>query len=92
LSGGWTLALNPATGGAFSQSVFGAQNHTFLNINNQAISGIALSGTGSVSVVTGGSANYTFGISQTGVGTVAIQQMNLPGNYSGGRVTWIQRR
>jgi type IV pilus assembly protein PilY1 len=91
-AGGWTMALNPATGGAFSQSFFGAQNHTFLNINNQAISGIALGGTGSVSVVTGGSANYTFIVSQTLGGTGTIAQINPPGSFTGSRLTWIQRR
>jgi type IV pilus assembly protein PilY1 len=86
------MALNPATGGAFSQSFFGAQNHTFLNINNQAISGIALGGTGSVSVVTGGSANYTFIVSQTLGGSGTIAQINPPGSFTGSRLTWIQRR
>ena len=91
-AGGWTMALNPATGGAFSQSFFGASNHTFLNVNNQAISGIALGGTGSAAVVTGGSANYTFMVTQTVNGQGAIAQINPPGSFTGSRLTWIQRR
>jgi type IV pilus assembly protein PilY1 len=91
-AGGWTMALNPATGGAFSQSFFGASNHTFLNINNEAISGIALGATGSAAVVTGGSANYTFLVTQTVNGQGAIAQINPPGSFTGSRLTWIQRR
>jgi type IV pilus assembly protein PilY1 len=91
-AGGWTMALNPATGGAFSQSFFGASDHTFLNVNNQAISGIALGGTGSAAVVTGGSANYSFLVTQTVGGSGAIAQINPPGSFTGSRLTWIQRR
>ena len=70
-AGGWTMAINPATGGAFTNSFFADANHNFLNIDNQAVSGIALSGTGSPSVVTSG--NNTFIVTQTttGAGTTA---------------------
>jgi type IV pilus assembly protein PilY1 len=89
-AGGWTLAVNPATGGAFTNSFFGASNHTFLNVNNLPISGIALSGTGTPAVVVGGTSTYL--VSQTTSGTGAIVQINPPGGSQGSRLTWIQRR
>jgi type IV pilus assembly protein PilY1 len=60
LSGGWTMAINPATGGAFTNSVFADASGNFLNIGtqNQSVTGIALNGTGTVSVVTQGSSTY----------------------------------
>jgi type IV pilus assembly protein PilY1 len=89
--GGWTMAINPATGGAFTNSFFGANsNHTFLEVNNEPISGIALSGTGSPAVVVQGSNTYM--VTQTVSGTGAIVQMNPPGGTTGGRVTWIEKR
>jgi type IV pilus assembly protein PilY1 len=93
--GGWTMAINPATGGAFTQSVFGS-NHQFLNIGNQIVSGIALSGTGSPSVVRwtppAGGPPETYIVTQTMPPGGVVQQANLPGNTVGGRLTWIERR
>jgi type IV pilus assembly protein PilY1 len=90
LPGGWTMAINPATGGAFTNSVFADASHNFLNIGAAAVSGIALSGTGSPSVVTAGT--NTFIVTQTTSGSGTIQQANLPGANSGKRVTWIEKR
>jgi type IV pilus assembly protein PilY1 len=90
LAGGWTMAINPATGGAFTQSFFGNANHNFLNINNQAVSGIALSGTGSPSVVAAGTNVYV--VTQTISGTGALSQINPPGGTQGSRLTWIEKR
>jgi type IV pilus assembly protein PilY1 len=89
-AGGWTMAINPATGGAFTNSFFGNANHNFLNINNQAVSGIALSGTGSPSVVAAGTNTYV--VTQTIGGTGALAQINPPGGTQGSRLTWIERR
>ncbi len=89
-AGGWTMAINPATGGSFTQSFFGDANHNFLNVNSQSVSGIALSGTGSPSVVTAGTAEYL--VTQTVGGTGSITAINPPGNVKGSRLTWIQRR
>lgn len=88
-AGGWTMAIDPATGGAFPNSFFGA-NHQFLNINNQIVSGIALSGTGSPSVVLYDNKSYI--VTQTTLGTGAIAQINPPGASQGNRLTWIERR
>ncbi len=89
-AGGWTMAINPATGGAFNQSFFTDANHNFVNVNNQAISGIALSGTGSVSIVSKGSTYYA--VTQTASGTGSITKINPQGAMKGGRLTWIQKR
>ena len=93
-AGGWTMAINPATGGAFTNSFFGA-NHQFVNINNQIVSGIALSGTGSPSVVQwtppGQPVQY-YTVMQTTNGNGAIAQINPPGGSQGSRLTWIERR
>ncbi len=89
-AGGWTMAINPATGGAFTNSFFGDANHNFLNVNNQAVSGIALSGTGSPSIVTKGTSVYI--VTQTVSGTGTIAAINPPGGSKGSRLTWIERR
>ena len=87
---GWTMAVNPATGGAFANSFFGDANHNFLNVDDQAISGIALSGTGSPSFVTKG--NMTYMVTQTVSGTGAITAINPQGGTKGTRLTWIEKR
>ena len=88
-AGGWTMAINPATGGAFTNSFFGS-NHQFLNINNQSVSGLALSGTGSPSVVLFD--NKTYLVTQTMPPAGTIVQINPPGASQGSRLTWIERR
>jgi type IV pilus assembly protein PilY1 len=90
LASGWTMAINPATGGAFTNSVFANSAHNFLNIGTDSVSGIALAGTGSPSIVTAGVNTYV--VTQTTNGSGTIQQTNLPGSSSGKRLTWIQRR
>jgi type IV pilus assembly protein PilY1 len=76
---GWTMAVNPASGGAFTVSSFdNPGNHTPINVTTSTtvsgntdtqtygISGIAAGGTGSVSGVLGGTQAY--GIMQTSGG------------------------
>lgn len=92
---GWTMALNPATGGAFTNSFFGDSNHNFLNTLDSnggtvPVSGLALSGTGSASIVVSGTQNYL--ITQTVSGVGAIEAVNPPGGTKGSRLTWIERR
>jgi type IV pilus assembly protein PilY1 len=89
-AGGWTMAINPATGGSFTNSFFGDANHNFTNIGTQIVSGIALSGTGSVSVVVKGTSTYA--VTQTVSGTGAITAINPPGGTQGSRITWIEKR
>jgi len=99
---GWTMALNPATGGALSSSFFDNPttyspiNVTTTNTTGSGstastvpVSGAAYGGTGSVSTLQGGSQFYF--LSQTGTGAIA-KPINPPNNYKGSRLTWIQRR
>ncbi|MGO9931886.1 MAG: pilus assembly protein PilY, partial [Steroidobacteraceae bacterium] len=90
LPGGYTLAINPATGGAFTNSVFGTSNHTYTTVNNQVVFGEAESGTGTPSVVTYNGSTYV--ISQNVAGTGFIAPVNLQSSTAGNRLTWIQKR
>jgi len=85
---GWTMAINPATGGAFPQSFFADANNNFVNINGAPVSGVALNATGSPSVVTASLRPYL--VNQTASGAGAVNQVNPPGDSKGGRLTWIQ--
>ncbi len=90
---GWTMAISPTTGGAFTQSFFGDSGGHFVNINGQVVSGAALSGTGSVSIVTtGGAAAGTFLVTQTTSGVGVVLPINPLANASGSRLTWIEKR
>ncbi len=95
---GWNMAVNPATGGAFTNSFFGTPAHNFLNITTDtsgnttttAVSGVALGGTGSTSIVVQGTQNYL--VTQTVSGAGALMSINPPGGTVGSRLTWIERR
>jgi type IV pilus assembly protein PilY1 len=87
---GWTMAISPATGGAFKNSFFGDANHNFTTIKNQVVSGVALNGTGSVSIVS--YQGKTFALTQTPQGPATPTQINPTGFTKGDRLTWIQRR
>lgn len=84
---GWTMALNPATGGGFTNSFF---SDTTGVVISGSISGIALSAVGSPSVVTAKGQPYLVNQTVSGVGTV--NQINPPGGQSGQRLTWLQLR
>jgi type IV pilus assembly protein PilY1 len=94
---GWTMALDPATGGAFATSFFegsttnpdGSTNHNVLNVGSIPVTGIAVGGTGSFSTVQ--YQNQYYGITQTTTAPY-IGAINPPGNLKGKRVTWIQKR
>jgi type IV pilus assembly protein PilY1 len=116
---GWTMSIDPASGGAFTVSSFdNPGNHTPINVtttttvngNNDTqtygISGVAASGTGSVSGILGG--NQAYGIMQTsgqvapggtppkctnplGCGSTNLLWLTKH-NLVGKRVTWTQRR
>ncbi|XRD86302.1 hypothetical protein ISN73_16285 [Dyella acidisoli] len=85
---GWTMALNPATGGGFSAQSFFAD--TTGTVISGSISGIALSAVGSPSVVTANGHPYLVNQTVSGVGTV--NQINPPGGQKGQRLTWLQLR
>ncbi|QAU24265.1 hypothetical protein EO087_09910 [Dyella sp. M7H15-1] len=82
---GWTMALNPATGGGFTQSFF---SDTTGNVISGSISGIALNAVGSPSVVTANGKPYL--VNQTVSTIPTINQINPPGAQNGQRLTWLQ--
>jgi type IV pilus assembly protein PilY1 len=91
---GWTMALNPATGGAFTNAFFGDAHGNFLTTgigtSTVAVSGVALGGTGSPSLVQSGTQSYVITQTVSGVGALI---RNFPqGNTQGKRLTWIQKR
>jgi type IV pilus assembly protein PilY1 len=85
-AGGWTMAIDPATGGAFTKSFF---NSTTTN-TTQVVNGIALNGTGTPSLVTSG--NSTYLVTQTVAGNGAIVPVTPPAGTSGKRLTWTEKR
>jgi len=85
---GWTMALNPGTGGAFAESFFANSSGVFATLDNAAVGGIALNATGSPSVVTN-SGNYYL-ISQTSTGAGTINPIQPPLNGTSQRLTWQQ--
>ncbi len=96
---GWTMAVNPATGGSFNQSFFVApSSFTFLNTQSMPVSGLALGGTGSVSILQAAGGQWYFLTQTVGSGGGAGSPNGataLPGhaqNYKGSRLTWTQRR
>jgi type IV pilus assembly protein PilY1 len=92
---GFTMAISPATGGSFANSVFAdPATGSFLTKN---INGVQWNGTGSGSIVTSGGTgtlgSNVYFITQTVSGTpLPPQQINPPGGKQGGRLTWIERR
>jgi type IV pilus assembly protein PilY1 len=87
-TGGWTMAINPATGGAFTKTFFNTS--TTNTTQQQLINGLALSGTGSVSLIT--STTGTYLVTQTTAGTGTVVQVTPPAGTSGSRLTWTQKR
>ncbi len=70
---GWTLAINPATGGQFAQSFFVAPStYGFLNVNANStiapVSGLALGATGSISTLQSPGGQWYFLTQNTGGG------------------------
>jgi type IV pilus assembly protein PilY1 len=90
---GWTMALNPAEGGAFTESFFEAPAGTFTQVNGASVAGVALNATGSASILSVGSqANlvYMNGGGGGGGGGGGSQKVNPQQTANGSRVTWIQ--
>ena len=96
LASGWTMAISPVNGGSFTQSFFADSTGHFVNYNGQIVSGVALSGTGSVSIVTTtqtvAGAPTTFLVTQTTAGTPTTPAINPLASSVGNRLTWVQRR
>jgi len=90
VNGGWTMAINPATGGAFAKSFFGDATNNFVSINGNVVSGIRIGAVGSPSVVTAGGKPYL--VNQTSSGTGNVSKISPPGGGVGRRLTWQQIR
>jgi type IV pilus assembly protein PilY1 len=85
---GWTMAVNPVSGGAFQNSFFASSTGQFANINGSPVGGIALNATGSPSVVTADNAPYL--VTQTVSGAGAVNQISPPGTLYTKRLTWLE--
>jgi type IV pilus assembly protein PilY1 len=83
---GWTMALDPATGGGFTNKSF--FDDTTGNVVSGSISGIALNAVGSPSVVTANGKPYL--VNQTVNSVPTVNQINPPGPSVGARLTWLQ--
>lgn len=90
LNNGWTMAINPETGGAFTKSFFGNASNNFVNISGGLVNGIQIGAVGSPSVVAAG--GNPFLINQTTSGTGNVSKISPPGGTVGGRLTWQQIR
>jgi type IV pilus assembly protein PilY1 len=85
---GWTMALNPGTGGALPESFFANSSGQFVTLDNASVGGIALNATGSPSVVTANNLPYL--VSQTSTGAGTINPINPPNGGKTLRLTWQQ--
>ncbi len=99
---GWTMAIDPTTGGALTAGFFdNPGTHAPINVtvsqsgvngpttSTVPVSGAAFSGSGSVSIMMGGSQAYAL---LQGPNGALLPPVTLPGNYTGKRLTWTQRR
>jgi type IV pilus assembly protein PilY1 len=100
LQAGWTMAINPATGGAFVNSVFETPvGHNYLNIATNVngsgvvpVSGLALSGTGSISVIQAAGGQQYLPMQTIPPNGGKLPPAKLPGATQGSRLTWIEKR
>ena len=83
---GWTMAIDPATGGAFQTAFFATSGGTVIG-GSVIVSGIASNATGSPSIVTANGKPYM--INQTQTGVPKINQV-IPPPANGQRLTWLQ--
>lgn len=87
---GWTMAINPASGGAFQQSFFGDKAGDFVTYLGGSVSGVQLGAVGRPSVVT--AVGHPYLVNQTTSGVGHVDQINPPGGTIGSRLTWQQIR
>ena len=91
---GWTMALDPATGGEFTTtSFFGGATGAYTTINGSAISGVALGLTGTSSIVNINGNAYLLGNAGNGGGGGGggvLRRIYPPGSFTGSRLTWLQ--
>ena len=96
---GWTMAFNPATGGAFSKSYFTNDVNTFDNMTTLQQSGQATgavmgyqgNGTGTPLTISVGKKKYIVQPNSGGLAAPPVQK-NPQNNVFGKRITWEQTK
>lgn len=86
----FTMALDPATGGALAGSFFADPSGNFVTINGQVVSGMALGAVGTPSFVTINGQRYL--VTHDKFGKLILVPVNPPPGGIGGRATWVQLR
>ena len=89
---GWTVLIDPATGGGFSSSPFLDVNGNPMTYgaNGIAVSGVQTNGTGSITNISAGGQN--FWLTDTSNGTPVTGGEQAVAAVAGHRVTWSQLR
>lgn len=91
LQSGWTMAFDPASGGALPQGFFPNSSGGFgNNSDGSAVGGIQLNAVGSPTTVTHGGQTYI--VTQTVTGVPALSKVNPPSNYVPSRISWREIR
>jgi len=87
---GYTMAISPSTGGAFTDAFFGNAAGNFETANGLLPSGVQLNGTGTPTNVTAGTSSYLVTQNIGGSGTVV--PINPAASSISKRLTWVEKR
>jgi type IV pilus assembly protein PilY1 len=88
---GWTMFVNPATGGSFTTSPFlGANGSPMTTAGGQPVAGMLTNGTGSITNIDVGSQH--FWVTDTSNGQPISGGEQAPPSGTGHRVTWTELR
>jgi len=87
---GWTMFINPATGGAFTTSPFLGSNGQPMTVGGLPVSGMQTNGTGSITNIDVGSSH--FWVTDTSNGQPVTGAEQAPPSGTGHRVTWTELR
>jgi type IV pilus assembly protein PilY1 len=91
LQSGWTMAFDPASGGALPNGFFPNGSGSFgNNADGSATAGIRLDAVGSPTTVTYGGQTYI--VTQTVTGSAALSAVNPPSNDVPSRISWREIR
>ncbi|MGY3040625.1 type IV pilus assembly protein PilY1 [Rhodanobacter sp. TND4EL1] len=91
LQSGWTMAFDPASGGALPSGFFPNGNGSFgNNSDSSATGGIRVDAVGSPTAVTYGGQTYI--VTQTVSGSAALSPVNPPSNDVPSRISWREIR
>jgi type IV pilus assembly protein PilY1 len=87
---GYTMAISPATGGAFTNAFFGTAAGNFETVNGLVPSGVQLNGTGTPTNVTSGTS--VFLVTQNIGGSGTVVPINPAVSSVSKRLTWVEKR